>query len=429
MATSNFVRLLRQLDAWQPFPAAMLVYVDLRQMREVNLWAEPDAGDRLIARALASLRSWAGPQNVAVKLWSNEFVAAKAIDHGQSAVEEAQALRERLCAIRYDSVLGESSLNVSIGFVTVRADTHEWRDCIDQAADACAQAKRRGLNQIVSGAQHHRDGTRSRNDPAAVRNFRRLRDAGRLTLHMQPVMDIRGDTPRLAKAEFLLRMLRDDGSHSPLPPGTIETIEHFGLNAELDAFSSQFVLGWVDEHRDALERLDGVTMNLSAKSLVDAHFMAKLYADVRALHPPAGKLAFEITETAAVEHLEVAAEIVEDFREIGCGFSLDDFGSGLCSFGYLHSLPVSEVKIDGRFVRDIVDNPLSQEIVRAIRQVARAAGKRTVAEFVDEPRKLAMLQRLDVDYAQGLLFNPALPPEQLLRLIESAPKLRLAVTA
>ncbi|MFP5305116.1 MAG: EAL domain-containing protein, partial [Gammaproteobacteria bacterium] len=129
------------------------------------------------------------------------------------------------------------------------------------------------------------------------------------------------------------------------------------------------------------------------------------------------------------QHLELAAELIEDFRGIGCSFSLDDFGSGLCSFGYLHSLPVDEVKIDGRFIRDIVQNPVSQEIVRAIQQVAHATGKRTVAEFVDDPHKLAVLKRLGVDYAQGWLFYPAIRTEQLLDLLAGSPAAHEATAA
>lgn len=418
MSTCSLSRLLRQLDRWQAYPAAMLVYIDIRQMREINLWSEPGTGEKIIAQTLAALLDWAGPGNIATRLWSNEFVAAKAIDHGQSAIDEAIMLRDRLCAIRYASVLGDSGLSISIGLSSTRGPQH-WQSVVNQAANACQQAKRRGLNQIVNAAGTAASGSvQLRSDPAAVRYFRRLRDAGQLTLYTQPVMDIRGPLPRLAKAEFLLRMAREDGSHVSLPPGTIESIEHFGLSTELDSFTAQFVLAWVDANRDVLARLDGVTMNLSARSIADARFMQRLFSDVGAIHPPAGKLGFEITETAAVEHLEVAADIIEDFRSVGCTFSLDDFGSGLCSFGYLHSLPVSEVKIDGRFIHDIVDNPLSQEIVRAIQQVARAAGKQIVAEFVDTPGKLAMLQRLQVDYAQGHLFSTALPPERLLELLQ-----------
>jgi EAL domain-containing protein (putative c-di-GMP-specific phosphodiesterase class I) len=147
--------------------------------------------------------------------------------------------------------------------------------------------------------------------------------------------------------------------------------------------------------------------------------MDALLRDVRSAHLPHGKLCFEITETAAIEHLDIAAEVIGAFRSFGCGFSLDDFGSGLCSFGYLQSLPVDEVKIDGRFIRDVAQSGVSQEIVRAIHQVAHATGKRTVAEFVDDPRKLRALRNIGVDYAQGWLFYPTVTPEKFVELLST----------
>lgn len=394
----------------------MLVYVDIRQMRDINQWAQPGIGDGIIERALETTQEWAGPQGVAVRLWSDEFVAARAIDHVQTAIEECRRLREMLCAIRYPSSLGESELGVSIGLVTI-GQRPDWSRHLADAGDACQSAKRRGINQIVTGRGGAAACEPNGRDPGAVLNFRKLRDADRLTLHPQPIMDIRGESPRLAKAEFLLRM-RMPGGFASLPLGTIEALEYFGLASELDAFTARAVLDWIEEHRHLVARLDGLTMNISAHSLGDARFMQRLFDDVRAIRPPAGKLGFEITETAAIEQLEIAADIIEDFRSIGCTFSLDDFGSGLCSFGYLHSLPVTEVKIDGRFIRDIVDDPLAQEIVRAIHHVARVAGKHTVAEFVDHPAKLAMLKTLGIDYAQGFLFSPAVPPERLAEMLE-----------
>ncbi|HEY9547146.1 MAG TPA: GGDEF domain-containing phosphodiesterase [Solimonas sp.] len=418
MSTSNFERLCRQLEAWDAYPGAMLVYVDIRQMRSINQWAQPSTGDRIIERTLETMRAWAGLSGIAARLWSTEFVAAKAIDHGQTAIDECQKLRDALCAIRYPSALGESELSVSIGLITV-GQKRDWSKHITDAGDACQAAKRRGLNQIASGNVGKVEGGAAHRDAATVLNFRRLRDEGRLTLYPQPIMDIRGPEPRLAKAEFLMRMRMRDGYQS-LPPDTVETLEYFGLTPELDAFSAQIMLNWIDENPQIVAQLDGLTMNLSAHSLADARFMQRLFNDVRAVHPPVGKLGFEITETAAIAQLEIAADIIEDFRSIGCSFSLDDFGSGLCSFGYLHSLPVTEVKIDGRFIRDIADDPLAREIVRAIHQVARAAGKRTVAEFVDDSRKLAVLKEIGIDYAQGYLFSPAVPPQRLAEMLNSS---------
>lgn len=158
-------------------------------------------------------------------------------------------------------------------------------------------------------------------------------------------------------------------------------------------------------------------------------FMSHLFDDIKHARLPPGKLSFEITETAAIQNLHVAADVIGDFQSLGCRFSLDDFGSGLCSFGYLQSLPVDEVKIDGRFVREIADNLVTQEIVRAIHQIARATGKTTVAEFVDDARKLVVLRDIGFDYAQGWLFYPALAPERFLELLQAPSVAPAAATA
>lgn len=407
--------LTTRLDRLLVDARAMLVYVDVRGLRAINRIADPSEGDRVIARVAEVLTRWAGRNGHAERLWSNEFIAMKPIDHTQMAVDEAMELRGRLAALHYRSSLGDNPVSVSLGVLVVSPGV-DWMDAIRDAGDASEMSKRRGLNQIVV---HNPEGTRRAKVPAsvaAVSEFRRLMTNGRLGLHPQPIMDIRGATPALRKAEFLLRMERK-GVHMPVPAGTIETLEYCGLVSELDRFSSQFILDWLADNRDVLDRLHGVSINLSARSLADGRFMDELLRDVRNAGLPAGKLSFEITETAAIENLEVAAEVIHSFRAVGCGFSLDDFGSGLCSFGYLQQLQVDEVKIDGRFIKDVAQNGASREIVRAIHQVAHATGKRTVAEFVDDPRKLAALQEIGVDYAQGWLFYPTVTPEKFIELV------------
>ena len=410
---SRHQSILKQLASWSPGEFAALIHVDLRNLRDINRLSGAAEGDRLIRRVEQALQQWSRGHAVTGRLWSNEFVAAKAIDHAQSAGEEAALLRDMLSEMRYDSAVGSARVAVSLG-MSIWRHGDDWARVLAEASQACLLSKRRGLNQIV------RFGTGMPTlpiySPAAVTEFRSLMKAGRLSLHAQPIMDIGGDEPRLAKAEFLIRMERN-GVHMPLAAGIIETLENYGLAAELDRFSAAFLLDWLDMQPEVLDRLHGLSMNLSGASLVDGRFMDDLYRDVKNARLPAGKLCFEITETSAIAHLDVAAEIIGAFKSIGCRFSLDDFGSGLCSFGYLNSLPVDEVKIDGRFVRDIAHSAVSQEITRAIHHVAKVTGKKTVAEFVDDSRKLEALKRIGVDYAQGWLFYPAVAPEKLLELL------------
>jgi EAL domain-containing protein (putative c-di-GMP-specific phosphodiesterase class I)/GGDEF domain-containing protein len=415
LSITPLAALTTRLDRLLIDARAMLVYVDVRGLRAINRIADPTEGDRVIARVAELMTRWSGRNGHAERLWSNEFIAMKPIDHTQMAVDEAMDLRDRLVALNYRSSLGDNPVSVSIGVLVVSPGV-DWMEAIRDAGDASESSKRRGLNQIVV---HNPEGPRrvkAMASAAAVTEFRRLLANGRLALHPQPIMDIREPLPQLRKAEFLLRMERK-GVHMPVPAGTIETLEYFGLVNELDRFSSQFILDWLADNRGVLDRLHSVSINLSARSIVDGRFMDDLLRDVRNAGLPPGKLCFEITETAAVENLEVAADVIRAFRAAGCGFSLDDFGSGLCSFGYLQQLQVDEVKIDGCFIKEVAQGGASREIVRAIHQVAHATGKRTVAEFVDDPRKLEALREIGIDYAQGWLFYPTVTPEKFLELV------------
>lgn len=415
LSITPLAALTTRLDRLLIDARAMLVYVDVRGLRAINRIADPTEGDRVIARVAELMTRWSGRNGHAERLWSNEFIAMKPIDHTQMAVDEAMDLRDRLVALNYRSSLGDNPVSVSIGVLVVSPGV-DWMEAIRDAGDASESSKRRGLNQIVV---HNPEGPRrvkATASAAAVTEFRRLLANGRLALHPQPIMDIREPLPQLRKAEFLLRMERK-GVHMPVPAGTIETLEYFGLVNELDRFSSQFILDWLADNRGVLDRLHSVSINLSARSIVDGRFMDDLLRDVRNAGLPPGKLCFEITETAAVENLEVAADVIRAFRAAGCGFSLDDFGSGLCSFGYLQQLQVDEVKIDGCFIKEVAQGGASREIVRAIHQVAHATGKRTVAEFVDDPRKLEALREIGIDYAQGWLFYPTVTPEKFLELV------------
>lgn len=414
--TSRYQQMLHELVTWRAGKLAALIYVDLRNLRDINRMAGVAEGDRVIRRVEQLLLQWGGNGTVSGRLWSDEFIIAKAIDHLDTLAEDAIGLRDRLSALRYESSMGQACIAVSMGTSLYRQGA-DWERVVSEAQLACQHARRWGLNQVVRFGPVTDSVDEPGAGPQAVREFRTSLKNKALRLFAQPIMDIAGTVPRVAKAEFLTRMERG-GSYMPLPAGVIEALERYGLASELDRFSTRFLLDWIDGHRDVLNKVHNLSINLSGASLIDGQFVDILYADVRNARLPAGKLCFEITETSAIQHLDVAAEVIAAFKALGCRFSLDDFGAGLCSFGYLQTLPVDEVKIDGRFVRDIAHNPVSQEIVRAIHHVAKVTGKKTVAEFVDDEAKLERLKRIGVDYAQGWLFSPAIPVEKLLSLLK-----------
>ena len=148
-------------------------------------------------------------------------------------------------------------------------------------------------------------------------------------------------------------------------------------------------------------RVGSVSINLSSNTLSDAGFGDRVRRALDDTGFPAERVWFEITETAAVNNLGQAVELMEQLRSFGCRFALDDFGSGLSSFRLLRNLPIDLLKIDGSFVRDMEANPVDLAVVEATTRVARAMGLSTVAEWVEDRRLLGRLRELGIDYAQG----------------------------
>ena len=142
-------------------------------------------------------------------------------------------------------------------------------------------------------------------------------------------------------------------------------------------------------------------INLSGQSLGDDEILEFIEEEIEASGLPTSSLCFEITESAAVSHLEKAQAFIGRLRELGCTISLDDFGAGLSSFAYLKSFDVDILKIDGSFIRDITDNRISESMVAAITQVAKVMKLKTVAEYVETDKSRKLIEKLGVNYAQG----------------------------
>jgi EAL domain-containing protein (putative c-di-GMP-specific phosphodiesterase class I) len=161
-----------------------------------------------------------------------------------------------------------------------------------------------------------------------------------------------------------------------------------------------------------LPRLD---VNLSAASLQDGDLFTFISSCLRTHLVPPHRLGFELTETAAITQLAAATRLLKELRKLGCPIGLDDFGTGMSSFGYLRRLPVDYVKIDGSFVFKMDTDPVDRAMVASIHRIVRVMGLRTVAEHVESHSVLAALRDVGVDYAQGFGIARPAPLADVLR--------------
>jgi EAL domain-containing protein (putative c-di-GMP-specific phosphodiesterase class I) len=218
-------------------------------------------------------------------------------------------------------------------------------------------------------------------------------------LYGQPIVSIAKHDEGL-HFETLIRY-REESGHIIAPNAFLPAAERYGLAPLLDKWVIGSLFEFIATTPQFLDDLSLCSVNLSGLSFCDETMLAFIYEQFETWKIPTHKICFEITETAAIGNLSYAIKFINSLKERGCLFSLDDFGSGLSSFGYLKNLPVDFLKIDGLFVKDMLDDKVDLAMVKSINEVGHVMCKKTIAEFVENEAIFNLLNVLGVDYAQG----------------------------
>jgi len=388
-----------------------LLYIDLDQLKIINDACGHSAGDAVLAQVARLLGEVVPVGDTLARLGGDEFAAIVS-----GTAEQACALAQRICdltdAYRFMHKGHGWRIGTSIGLVPMDA---RWAApaAIVQAADACCcLATEAGGNRVRawSDGDHELD-ARHRQMLWATRLAHAL-DEDRLALFAQRILPLRGAAAGL-QAEVLVRMIDCDGTL--VPPGAfLPAAERFHLAGRLDRWVLKHAVDWLQRVPNPA-CIGKLSVNVSGQSVGDRGFHAwamalldSAGADLR------GRLCLEITETAAITHMSDAVAFIRQVRAAGVRVALDDFGAGASSFGYLKSLPVDYLKIDGQFIRDLVTDRVDNAAVRCFVDVAKVIGAQTVAEFVDQPAVLARLREIGVDFAQGYLLHRPAPIDELI---------------
>ena len=175
-----------------------------------------------------------------------------------------------------------------------------------------------------------------------------------------------------------------DASRESLPIAEfIEAAERYKRMRAVDRWVTKSVFDWIATHREEMPQLHGFAVNLSGQTASDPAFVEFVRQQFRRTAIKPDWISFEVTETAAVASLSGTAGIIHELKKLGCKVALDDFGSGLASYSYLKELPVDWLKIDGVFVRDIVNDREDYAVVKSINEIGQFLGKQTIAEYVE----------------------------------------------
>jgi len=393
-----------------------ICYVDLDQFKVINDTLGHIAGDELLRQITRLLTKHVRKQDSVGRMGGDEFVIL--IEH--CSVEDAERVVNKVRrSIEEFSFPWEGRsfrITASMGLVPVNGATGSITEALKNADTACYAAKDSGRNRVYVYRDDDEEMARHNGEMQWVNRIHHALDAHKFRLYCQEIIPVEANNYEGLHYELLLRMENDDGSL--LAPGAfLPAAERYGLACKLDRWVIATAFEWFCSNPQHVKQLSLCSINLSGHSLGDDELLTFILQRFSDTGIPPDKICFEITETAAIAKLSLASQWIQSLRQRGCRFALDDFGSGLSSFGYLKSLPVDFLKIDGQFIKDITGNPMNMVIVRSIHEIARVMGISTVAEFVESVAILEKLREIGIDYAQGYGVSTPQPFEDMVNSI------------
>ena len=379
-----------------------LCYIDLDQFKVVNDTCGHDAGDELLRQISALLADKVRQRDTIARLGGDEFGLLLDRCTLNQARRVAEAVRETVEGFRFIWAGRSFRLGVSIGVIPIDFGSGNVANVMRSADAACYTAKDMGRNRIHVYREDSFETAQRQQEMQRIVELNHAFDEQRFILYQQPIQSLNPDNNSHGRfCEVLVRMV-DEAGFPVLPANFLPTAERYNLATQLDTWVVNATLDWMASDPDV-----HCTINLSGMSIADEEFLHFMLGVIDEKEVEANRICLEITETAAIQNLSKANRFIQQLRERGCFFALDDFGSGLSSFAYLKTLPVDFLKIDGFFVRDMVEDRINFELVKSINDVGHVMGKQTIAEFVENDATLQALRDTGVDYAQG--FNIAKP--------------------
>jgi len=373
-----------------------LCYLDLDEFKLINDICGHAAGDEFICQVTSVLAGKVRPTDVIARMGGDEF--AILMDHcaPQEARDLAEQLSEAVRRVRFSWEDRIYAVGVSVGLVPISRDSGN-ADAILKAADAaCHVAKETGRNRIH---EYQPGDTAIAERSGGMQWISRIHEAlavERFILYQQPVRPLTADASPEPLFEILVRMFDEQGNLVP-PNDFIPSAERYHLISSIDRWVIGNGLAALAEVDESVRFI----FNVSGQSVSEETFQAFVMDQLRTTRVAPERILFEITETAAIADLQRAMRFISIFKGLGCRFVLDDFGKGVSSYTYLKNLPVDLLKIEGEFIRRMMDDPIEAAIVDSINQVGHVVGLETIAECVETEEIFEAVRKAGIDYAQG----------------------------
>jgi diguanylate cyclase (GGDEF)-like protein/PAS domain S-box-containing protein len=408
----EFKRKLSTLMEEKSYPESQhtLCYLDLDQFKIVNDTCGHGAGDELLRQVTALFQSQIRKTDLLARLGGDEFGLLLYDCSPAEAKQVAETLRQAVQDFRFIWHDKTFSIGVSIGLVSIDPIVASLADVMSAADSAMYAAKDAGRNRIHIYQVNDRELAQRHGDMQWVSRLVKALEEDRFCLYSQDIVPAQPNSGKADHYEILIRMTDENGMI--VPPGMfIPAAERYNLMPKIDRWVIRHLFNYLSVERTQIacatpnvkNPIDKsiYTVNLSGASFNDDRFCDFLQEQFAHYHIPPEMICFEVTETFAITNLNKAIQFITALKSLGCSFALDDFGSGMSSLTYLKNLPVDYVKIDGYFVKNILEDPVNAAMIEAINNLTHVIGLQTIAEFVENEQIFHKLQELGVDYVQG----------------------------
>jgi len=390
-----------------------LCYIDLDNFKVVNDTCGHIAGDELLKQLTIKLRMELREADTLARLGGDEFGVLLEGCSIENAHDPAENLRRIVENFRFVWDNKAFRVGASIGLVAITAESGTLTDVLSAADSACYLAKDQGRNRIHIYQPDDEAVVERHGQMQWVHRIQDVLEQHRFRLFFQPIAKLSKarNEKNTIHGEVLIRML-DENNELVGPGAFIPSAERFSLMPAIDRWVVENTFRMLTLDRDRLlKNVSTCCINLSGQSLSDERFTDFLVNHIKNSGIPSRLLCFEITETAVIANLCNASSMISILRDMGCRFALDDFGVGLSSFSYLKNLPVDYLKLDGCFVKNMVNDTIDKAMVKAINHIGHTMDIKTIAEFVEDEETLQAVREIGVDYVQGFAVAKPMPIE------------------
>lgn len=387
-----------------------LLILDIDRFKAINDTCGTLAGDELLRQIASHVQTNIQRNDLSARIGADEFAIILMNCESEDTMNVGNRLQMAVQRQRFEWMSPAFPVTLSIGIVPIDKDSGDIHTILAAADDSCHISKEEGGNRITVFKAQDIKFKRRRGDMEWIGKINRAVEENRFVLYYQPIEPLDPGSGTTPKLEILLRLVNEDGSISG-PSDFIPAAERYNLMPQIDRWvlenSMRSFRILKDQGSPLAERIFSV--NLSGPALLDDALIDTVLYYLNKYSLSAADFCFEITETAAIQNLSYATRFINRLKLEGFTFALDDFGAGYSSFGYLRTLPVDYVKIDGSFVQNIDQSLVSRAMVESINSIAHVMGLRTIAEFVKSADIRNSLVTMGVDYGQGYFFSRPIP--------------------